>query len=576
KFSAKGTKREVFRMPIPDNLITADIQGEPYYKEYREKMTKHKRYLAGEKGNDHDSPAPKPAKATKKSKPSGKKRELVTKKFNKPSLARRSKPGLVTKQRKPTSSMRSVDEFIDEVIPEKEPRFYDEEAVVQRALEESLKSVYDAPRDSEVESDEDVPGIDTGVQDEGQARPNPGEQDEGQAGPNPGEQDEGRARPNPDTSLIPPMTTLIIDLTSRPDYPNVHRPLQATTAETTMTTTTKTTHPPPPQPQQSTTYSMLIKPSVSKVVDEIVIDAVDWAIQALLWNRFRDLPEADIKEILHQRIWKTNSYKTHEDHMMLYEALEKSMNRYHIDELLKDLAEARKKKKKSHDSLNTTPGSPPHQPPPPPPPVCPSGFQNLLELLDHHKFCHHLLHLHPLTRKITTDTRIRPSVSLTPEDLHMDDDMAPDAQVHSFDDEDIMNAHIPKVNLWQDWLKPLEEDIPATPEPACSIPSSDVPVLKNNWASALTSTYSPPPEDSLLAHTYDTAMFMGCKGSRPALSISKMMVAYYPDVGLEQMVPNQMWIKEEYKRTSEGDRRAVRTHMWILSVVRIEFFSMYG
>nr|GFD07594.1 hypothetical protein [Tanacetum cinerariifolium] len=42
--------------------------------------------------------------------------------------------------------MRSVDEFVDEGIPEKEPRFDDEEADVQRALEKSLKSVYDAPR----------------------------------------------------------------------------------------------------------------------------------------------------------------------------------------------------------------------------------------------------------------------------------------------------------------------------------------------------------------------------------------------------------------------------------------------
>nr|GFA37029.1 hypothetical protein [Tanacetum cinerariifolium] len=41
--------------------------------------------------------------------------------------------------------------------------------------------------DSEVESDEDVPGIDAGVQGEGQARLNPGEQDEGQAGLNPSE-----------------------------------------------------------------------------------------------------------------------------------------------------------------------------------------------------------------------------------------------------------------------------------------------------------------------------------------------------------------------------------------------------
>ncbi|GKC80292.1 hypothetical protein Tco_1131066 [Tanacetum coccineum] len=41
-----------------------------------------------------------------------------------------------------------------------------------------------------------------------------------------------------------------------------------------------------------------IPQSVSKVVDEIIIDAVDWALQAPLRARFRDLPKADMKEIL--------------------------------------------------------------------------------------------------------------------------------------------------------------------------------------------------------------------------------------------------------------------------------------
>nr|GEZ20409.1 hypothetical protein [Tanacetum cinerariifolium] len=163
-----------------------------------------------------------------------------------------------------------------------------------------------------------------------------------------------------DTSSIPPMTTSIIDLTSRPDSLNVHRLLQAMATETTTTITT-TTHPPPPQLQQSITDSMLMKridipQQVSKAVDEIVTDAVDWAIQASLRNRFRDLPEADMIEIIHQRMWETNSYKAHEDHMMLYEALEKSMNRDQTDELLKDMVKARKKKKKRHDSPKTPPG----------------------------------------------------------------------------------------------------------------------------------------------------------------------------------------------------------------------------
>ncbi|GJS99806.1 retrovirus-related pol polyprotein from transposon TNT 1-94 [Tanacetum coccineum] len=65
KFSAKGTKREVFGMPIPNDLITNDIRGEQYYNAYLEKVAKHQRYLAGEEVSDPDSPAPKPAKATK-------------------------------------------------------------------------------------------------------------------------------------------------------------------------------------------------------------------------------------------------------------------------------------------------------------------------------------------------------------------------------------------------------------------------------------------------------------------------------------------------------------------------------
>nr|GEV64698.1 hypothetical protein [Tanacetum cinerariifolium] len=858
KFRAKGTKRQVFKMPIPGNLIITYIQGEPYYQEYLVKVAKHQRYLVGEQGSDPDSPAPKPTKATKKSNPSapkadlrppvskltssqqpepkptpaksqGKKRKLVTEISDKASPARKYRPGLVSKKRKPISFLRSVDVSIAEGIPEKEPRVDDEEDDVQRALEESLKSIYDAPRgslpkvvirepesdkyqplpevqgngkekvtdeqvshdlltlqppkkkspanqyifqrrtstptgssghdessslyavlgltDSEVESDEDVLGIHAGVQGEGQAGPNPDDQDKGQAGPNPDEQDEGQAGPNPgdaaasqplpspvvhvgpnlehiafevadvstqthpdqmdegftataypkvhenlkltveeqvileepasstrtlsslqhltkdlsfgdlffndkpseannekttaeteaesmvfvtiqqDTSAIPPITTPIVDLTSRLDSPNVHQPLQATATETTITTTI---HPPPPQPQQSTTDSMLMKRIgelehiiVSKAVDEIVTDAVDWAIQAPLRNRFRDLLEADMKVTLHQRMWETNSYKTHEDHMMLYEALEKSMNCDHSEELLKDLAEARKKKKKSCDSSKTPPRSPPHQPPPPLPPAGLSGASrspgasgssqvppppppSTNQEGQSHGFTapssSKTADLAEYKAWIMTNTRLRLSVSSTPEYLQMDDDMAPDAQAQSSNDEDIKNTHIPT-------------------------------------ASTLASTYSPPPEDSLLAQTGDIAMFIvwfckrqgitklkpqdledpafervkvfhpnvihlykplplggppgqviiqsdfffnkdleylryGSKGSSHALSISKMKAAYYPDVGLEQMVPDQIWIEEECKYDIAAI--AVRTHMRILSVVKIEVFSMYG
>ncbi|GJX72228.1 hypothetical protein Tco_1131065 [Tanacetum coccineum] len=51
----------------------------------------------------------------------------------------------------------------------------------------------------------------------------------------------------PDTSLVPPMTTPVIDLTtSQSDSPTVHAPLPTSTAITTTIITTTTLPPPPP------------------------------------------------------------------------------------------------------------------------------------------------------------------------------------------------------------------------------------------------------------------------------------------------------------------------------------------
>nr|GEX46917.1 hypothetical protein [Tanacetum cinerariifolium] len=96
--------------------------------------------------------------------------------------------------------------------------------------------------------------------------------------------------------------------------------------------------------------------------------------------------------------------------------------------------------------------------------------------------------------------------------------------VYLSDDEDFRNNHLPKADSRKDWWKPLhEEERPATPEHAWTIPSSNVSYVENNWATA-----------------YDS------KGSSPALSISKMKAASYPDFGLELLVPEQMWIVDVY------------------------------
>nr|GEU46523.1 hypothetical protein [Tanacetum cinerariifolium] len=258
------------------------------------------------------------------------------------------------------------------------------------------------------------------------------------------------------------------------------------------------------------------------------------------------------------------------------------------------LAEVRRKKKRRHDSPKTPHGSPPPPPPPvglsgtsgssrdsklsqvpPPPPLPPSTNQEGQSHVSTAPSSSKTAALAEYTAWTTFDTRFKPSLSSIPEDLHMDDDEAPDEQVHSFDNEDIMNDYIPKVNLMQDWWKPLSDDRPATPEPAWSIPSSDLPtddmatfiywyckqqgitelkqkdlegpayeIVKVFHPNVIHLQYQMEECHKLLTDKVDDALIR--------YNVSKPLPpggqpAYYPDVGLEQMVPDQIWIKEECK-----------------------------
>nr|GEY48258.1 hypothetical protein [Tanacetum cinerariifolium] len=139
----------------------------------------------------------------------------------------------------------------------------------------------------------------------------------------------------------------------------------------------------------------------------------------------------------------------------------------------------------------------------------------------------------PLPSSINQES---PSKGSAAPNLEMDKDMAPDEQAQSSDDEDIGSITSANHYHWGVHLVIIQSDF---------FFNKDLEYLR-----------------------------YGSKGCRPALSISKMKAAYYPDAGLEQMVPDQFWIEEECKYDIVVI--AVRTHMRILSVVRIEVFSMYG
>ncbi|GJV09180.1 hypothetical protein Tco_1346836 [Tanacetum coccineum] len=399
-------------------------------------------------------------------------------------------------------------------------------------------------------------------------------------------------------------------------------------------------------------------------------------------------------------MFEDDSYKAYTIHNDLYEALQKSLELDYSNQRLANQEEACKKRRKRHDNPRTPPGSPPSPPPSPPPPAgassAPAAQQQGSKALSSSKTAALASQSMAWT---TSDTRFKSTdfmtaQELSPTDSLMQDDSIPDEQVLLSDDEDSGNDHLPKADSRQDWWKPLpEEERPATPEPAWTIPSSHKSDVENNWASALATTYEPPAENSLLAKTGDMTTFLkwycrqvnkteltqadfegqayevvkafypdvihlqfqmeechkmltdqvdwanpegdqvrinvnrplplggppghvtiqtefffnkdleylryGSKGSCPALSISKMKAASYPDFGLELLVPEQMWIDDvctydvsaKYgishwwftrqkfyidRHDSPSRRKDVRTHMRILSVVRIKAYSRYG
>nr|GEY78844.1 hypothetical protein [Tanacetum cinerariifolium] len=323
---------------------------------------------------------------------------------------------------------------------------------------------------------------------------------------------------------------------------------------------TTTTIPPPPQPQQSTADPILMKHideleqhmvnllqynlalkerldkhgsrlyklenlnipyQVSKAVDEIVTDAVDWAMQALLRARFSDLPA----------IWR--KLVRRKERCVTYQELLLGRHRHnHHLHLLQQAHLVLQQGSKALSSSKSTASAP----------------QSMAWT--------------------TSNTRDESAGLYKTQELSLTDslilyDSILDEQVHLSDDEDSKNDHLPTADSRKGWWKPLPtEERPATPEPTWTSPSSN-------------------------------------KGSSPALSISKMKAASYPNFGLELLMPEQIWIEDvctydisvKYgishwwfnrqklyidRHDSLSRCKEVRLHMRILNVVRIKAYSRYG
>nr|GEY39296.1 ribonuclease H [Tanacetum cinerariifolium] len=203
---------------------------------------------------------------------------------------------------------------------------------------------------------------------------------------------------------------------------------------------------------------------INQTINEVVKEAVHIALQAPLRDRFRELAEAYMKEILHQRMFKSGSYKSLPKHVALHEALKESMEQENRDKFLVE-------KDKEAPSSSFKPQFAPHSKQP-------------------------------------------------VEDVPILDD------VNICDIEDTDTAYLPKIKTRPDWLKPLpEEDIPKTIELDWIIPLTDLPEAENNWADALAKSFKDPEENKLLSKNKDMGSFIKwlCKRiGKKKLSKSKL------------------------------------------------------
>nr|GEW40999.1 hypothetical protein [Tanacetum cinerariifolium] len=139
------------------------------------------------------------------------------------------------------------------------------------------------------------------------------------------------------STLAPPLSTPIIDLSRpKPVASPLLEPFIVATIETTTTregeggwgiiksqTLNKTT-----QNLGSRVFTLKLQDlphKITQTVNEVVKKEVHLDFQASLRDRFRELLEADMKEILHQWMFEIGSYKSLPEHVALYEALEASM-----------------------------------------------------------------------------------------------------------------------------------------------------------------------------------------------------------------------------------------------------------
>nr|GEY03154.1 hypothetical protein [Tanacetum cinerariifolium] len=358
--------------------------------------------------------------------------------------------------------------------------------------------------DSETKSDNVVSKVNTGDQDEGQARPNPSDHDKGQARPNPSVQDEGQAGSNPgDAAESQPQSSHVENLKLPYEDPMIlQEPASSTGTISSLQNLKK---------ELSFTNQFFVekqqeeKPRKTNAKDEVqsmvsvpihqdtssvppmtttVIDLMTSqsgsplptsTTTASIITTTTSLPPPSQQSTVDLTLMKCiGELEKHIADLLQYNlALEESLDKHgsRLDLLavdMKEILQQRMLKDKSYEAHN--------------------DHENLYDTLQKSLECDYANQLLSYLEEARQKKRKRrasgsshlppppPSPStagvsgtqeLSPTDSMIKDDSILDEQVHLSDDEYFGNDHLPKADSIKDWWKPLpEEERPSTLEPA--------------------------------------------------------------------------------------------------------------
>nr|GEU47964.1 hypothetical protein [Tanacetum cinerariifolium] len=192
-----------------------------------------------------------------------------------------------------------------------------------------------------------------------------------------------------------------------------------------------------------------------------------------------------------------------------------------------------------------------------------------------------------LNDKPTKEEPCKSNVKTKVESMPINDVPIPD-DVHISDLEDTSATYILKIKTIPEWLKHVpEEERSKTPKPEWAVPLNDLPETENNRANTIASAYKDLEENNQID-------LVNLEGNLVVPDVRKSL----PLGGPPELIPS-LWIKSEceydisaaygishwwFKRkefyitrhSALSDRRVVRSHIKILSVMSLKTISRYG